>query len=140
VAHWNLAQLAQALAPLFASAAPLQAGLDAYAAAWSEAERDNAAGKLGFSSCDDADLALMRELQALLHDAGADMTIFFRALADVDVDVAMPVPRPLRGSFYDEARRLATEPALVDWLARYAARCRADGLPAEARVAHMHAA
>ncbi len=140
VAHWNLAQLAQALSPLFASAAPLQAGLDAYAAAWSEAERDNAAGKLGFSSCDDADLALMRELQALLHDAGADMTIFFRALADVDVDVAMPVPTPLRGAFYDESRRLATEPALIDWLARYAARCRADGLPAEARVAHMHAA
>ncbi|MBJ6982930.1 YdiU family protein [Luteimonas sp. MC1572] len=137
VAHWNLARLAQALSPLFASAAPLQAGLDAYAATWAEAERDNASGKLGLSSCDDADLALMRELQALLHTAGADMTILFRALADIDLD--SPTPAPLREAFYDDARRAAAEPALIDWLARYAARCRADELPPEARVAHMHA-
>jgi uncharacterized protein YdiU (UPF0061 family) len=138
VAHWNLVRLAQALSPLFATAAPLQAGLDAYAAAWSEAERDNAAGKLGLSASGDDDLALMRELQALLHAAGADMTIFFRALADIDL--AAPTPVPLRAAFYDDALRLETEPALIDWLARYAARCRADDLPPEARVAHMHAA
>src|SRR5690606_13983415 len=60
VAHWNLGRLAQALAPLFADAAPLQAGLDAYAARWARCERDNACAKLGLDA-DDA-LALMREL------------------------------------------------------------------------------
>jgi uncharacterized protein YdiU (UPF0061 family) len=79
----------------------------------------------------------MRELQALLHAAGADMTLFFRALSDIDL--ASPTPAPLRDAFYDASRRLSTEAALVDWLARYAARCRADTLPPEARVAHMHA-
>ena len=34
IAHWNLVRLAQALSPLFASAEPLQAGLDRYAEAY----------------------------------------------------------------------------------------------------------
>jgi uncharacterized protein YdiU (UPF0061 family) len=140
VAHWNLGRLAQALSPLFAEAAPLQAGLDAYAASWAECERDNACAKLGLDTCQDDDLALMRELQALMQRAGADMTRFFRALADIDVDAERPSLEPLHGAFYDPARLGESAPALEDWLARYAARCRADALPREARVAHMHAA
>ena len=64
VAHWNLSRLAGALSPLFADAAPLQAGLDAYAATWADCERDNACAKLGLEACDDGGLELMRELQA----------------------------------------------------------------------------
>ncbi|MGY1457257.1 MULTISPECIES: protein adenylyltransferase SelO [unclassified Luteimonas] len=140
VAHWNLGRLAGALSPLFADAAPLQAGLDAYAATWAECERDNACAKLGLEQCDDSDLALMRELQALMQRSGADMTRFFRALADIDVDAIEPSLEPLEGAFYESARLAANADAMGDWLARYAARCRADGLPREARVAHMHAA
>ena len=141
VAHWNLARLAGALSPLFADAAPpLQAGLDAYAATWAECERDNAAAKLGLSACSDADLELMRALQALMQRSGADMTRLFRALADVDVDAAAPPLEPLGGAFYDAARFAGEADAWRGWLAAYAARCRADGLPREARVAHLHAA
>jgi uncharacterized protein YdiU (UPF0061 family) len=140
IAHWNLGRLAQALSPLFSGAEPLQAGLDAYAATWAECERDNACAKLGFADCGDDDLALMRELHALMQRAGADMTGFFRALADVDLDAEAPSLEPLRATFYDPARLAANAPALEAWLARYAARCRADELPREARVARMHAA
>ncbi|MBJ6978167.1 protein adenylyltransferase SelO [Luteimonas sp. MC1895] len=140
VAHWNLGRLAQALAPLFADAAPLQAGLDAYAATWAGCERDNACAKLGLERCTDGDLALMRELQALMHRAGADMTRFFRALADVDIDAPQTSLEPLRGAFYDEQRLAGEAAGFEAWLTRYAARCRADGLPREARVAHMNAA
>src|SRR5690606_19268375 len=99
VAHWNLGRLAQALSPLFAEAAPLQAGLDAYAATWAECERDNACAKLGLERCGDDDLALMRELQALMQLAGADMTRFFRMLSDIDVAAARPALDPLHGAF-----------------------------------------
>ncbi|WP_132999482.1 protein adenylyltransferase SelO [Luteimonas arsenica] len=140
VAHWNLGRLAGALSPLFGDAAPLQAGLDAYAATWAECERDNACAKLGLEDCLDGDLVLMRELQALMQRAGADMTRFFRALSDVDVDAEAPGLEPLRDAFYAPARLAEHADALGDWLARYAARCRAGGLPREARVARMHAA
>lgn len=140
VAHWNLGRLAQALSPLFAEAAPLQAGLDAYAAAWAACERDNARDKLGLAEADDDALALMRALQALMQRTGADMTRFFRALADIDVAAGAPSPDPLRGAFYDAGRLAADVPALEAWLARYAARCRADGLAPEERIARMQAA
>ena len=141
VAHWNLGRLAQALSPLFAEAAPLQAGLDAYAARWAQCERDNARAKLGLDADGDGDaLALMRELQALMQRTGTDMTRFFRALATVDVAAETPALEPLRGAFYDPARLAGEAAALEAWLARYAARCRTDGLPDEARVARMHAA
>ena len=140
VAHWNLSRLAGALSPLFADAAPLRAGLDAYAAAWADCERENAGAKLGLARSDDDALALMRALQGLMHRAGADMTRFFRALAEVDVDADAPSAAPLAGAFYDPARQAVEAAALDAWLARYGARCRADGLSREARQARMHAA
>lgn len=141
VAHWNLARLAGALSPLFADAAPpLQAGLDAYAATWADCERENAAAKLGLSACGHADLGLMRDLQALMQRSGADMTALFRALADVDVAAQAPAPEPLATAFYDPARFAEHAAAWCGWLAAYAARCRADGLPPDARIARMRGA
>ncbi|HEY4529550.1 MAG TPA: YdiU family protein [Luteimonas sp.] len=140
VAHWNLGQLANALSPLFESVEPLQAGLDLYATTWALCERDNACAKLGLEHCDNADLELMRALQALMQASGADMTRLFRALAEVDVDAPQTSLEPLRGAFYDEGRLAEHAAELEAWLVRYTARCRADGLPREARVARMHAA
>jgi uncharacterized protein YdiU (UPF0061 family) len=138
IAHWNLVRLAQALSPLFADTAPLQAGLDRYEATFTAAERGNIAAKLGLADCRDEDVDLMRDLQALLHSAEADMTLFFRGLADVDPGA--PDAAPLAGAFYDDAKRAATEPALMAWLARHGARVKADGSDAGARRAAMQAA
>ena len=66
------------------------------------------------------------------------MTLFFRALAEVDPGA--PTLAPLGGAFYDEAKRRRAEPELNDWLARYAARVRRDGLPLRERRARMNAA
>ena len=49
VAYWNLGQLARALSPLFADPAPLQAGLERFAAAYTAADRDSTARKLGIA-------------------------------------------------------------------------------------------
>ena len=66
------------------------------------------------------------------------MTLFFRALADVDPTA--PTLAPLEGAFYDAAKRRESEPRFNDWLARYAARVRHDTLPADERRARMNAA
>jgi uncharacterized protein YdiU (UPF0061 family) len=137
IAGWNLLRLAHALSPLFAEAAPLQAGLDAYAAAYDAADRRNVAAKLGLRECRDGDLALMADLQALLHDAEVDMTLFFRALADVDLQA--PALAPLADAFYDDAKHAAAAPRFEAWLARLAGRVGEDGTDPEARRAAMDA-
>jgi uncharacterized protein YdiU (UPF0061 family) len=80
----------------------------------------------------------MEALHALLQEAEVDMTIFYRALTDVDLDV--PTLAPLGGAFYDDAKRRRAEPAFRDWLNRYSARVRHAGLPPIERRARMQAA
>ncbi|MBD8872522.1 YdiU family protein [Rhodanobacter sp. DHB23] len=138
VAWWNLSRLAAALAPLFGDIAPLQAGLDRYAATYAEAGRANTAAKLGLAACRDEDVALMQSLQVLLHGAEVDMTLWFRHL--IDFDPQRPALQPLHEAFYDESKRRANEPALMDWLARYAGRLADDPLPIAERRDRMRAA
>jgi uncharacterized protein YdiU (UPF0061 family) len=138
VAHWNLSCLAGALAPLFASEEPLHAGLQRYVEVFERATRDSVAAKLGLAACREEDLDLAQSLYALLESAEVDMTIFFRALADVDLDA--PSLAPCAAAFYDEAKQRGAEPAFNDWLGRYAERARRDGTPRNERRAHMNAA
>ena len=128
IAYWNLNRLAEALAPAFTSADPLHAGLDRYAAAFSAASRANIAGKLGLRECRDDDVDLMQSLQTLMKAAEVDMTIFFRALAEVDV--AAPALAPLQPAFYSEEKLRTETPRFEEWLARYAARVREDATSA----------
>jgi uncharacterized protein YdiU (UPF0061 family) len=138
VAYWNLTQLANALAPAFASIEPLQAGLQRYVDVFVATDRANIAAKLGLAQCLDEDADLMQVLYALLQDAEVDMTLFFRALADVNLDV--PALGPLEHAFYDQAKRQGAEPAFIDWLNRYALRVRRDSLSPEQRGLRMHSA
>ena len=137
VAYWNLGRLAGALSPLFADATPLQAGLQRYVEVYTAADRDNTARKLGLRDCRDDDVVLMQDLQALLTTSEIDMSIFFRALSEVDS--AAPTLVPLLDSFYDEARRDHGQGALLDWLGRLGARVREDALPPTDRRARMYA-
>jgi uncharacterized protein YdiU (UPF0061 family) len=138
IAHWNLLRLAQALSPMFADATPLQAGLDRYAQAYAAADRDNIARKLGLAGCREDDVELMRDLHGLLQSAEVDMTLFFRALAEVDPDA--PTLEALHDAFYDPAGREAAAPRFIDWLARHALRVREDAMPPLERIARMQAA
>jgi uncharacterized protein YdiU (UPF0061 family) len=138
IAYWNLTQLANALVPAFPSVEPLQAGLKRYVDTFVAADRSSIAAKLGLAECLDEDADLMQALYALLQEAEVDMTLFFRALSDVDLDA--PTLAPLAHAFYDESKQRRAEPAFSDWLARYAARVRRDPLPPAERRSRMHAA
>ena len=138
VAHWNLSRLAQALTPLFEDLAVLEGGLDRYAQAWQAGERANIAAKLGLAECREDDVGRMERLQALMQAAQVDMTIFFRALADIDIQA--PVLAPLAEAFYDHGLRQAQAPAFEEWLHDYAQRLRDDPLDPAARIARMQAA
>ena len=138
VARWNLVRLAQAISPLFASGEALQAGIDAFGIAYSSADRDNIARKLGLSECRDEDAALIRDLHALMHAAEVDMTLWFRALMDIDIEA--PTLAPFEQAFYDDAKRDTHAPQFDDWLQRYAARLREDPLTAVDRREKMRLA
>ena len=138
IAYWNLTRLAGALSPLFASAQPLQDGLQRYREAYAGADQDNIARKLGFAECRDQDIALMEDLHPLLQAGEVDMTIFFRSLARVDAHD--PSIQAFADAFYDEGKRVAVAPALSAWLQRYKQRLQSDPLDGAARVQRMNAA
>jgi serine/tyrosine/threonine adenylyltransferase len=137
VAWWNLSRMAGALAPLFDGIEPLQAGLDRYAATYAATDRANIAAKLGLTECRDDDVALMQSLQTLMQQAEIDMTLWFRALADVDAQA--PSLTIFHEAFYDETKRREAEPALNDWLMQYVARLATDPQSAEQRRGSMRA-
>jgi len=138
VAYWNLVRLAQALAPLFADVAPLEAGLERFQAAWARAERELVAAKLGLAAADAADLALYRRLLELLQRGQLDMSLFFRALGEVEPGpAALPA---LQATGYSADAWAGIEAALLAWLDEYAARLAADPLAAAERSARMAAA
>jgi uncharacterized protein YdiU (UPF0061 family) len=125
IAHWNLACLAQALAPVFGSIEPLQAGLQRYVDTYTANERANIAAKLGLVECRDVDVALMQDLHDLMREAEIDMTMFFRTLSDTRRDELTVAA--FAEAFYDEGKRAAATMPLGDWLVRY--RQRLDGDP-----------
>ncbi len=138
IAFWNLTRLANALAPAFASHDPLHAGLQRYAEVYADADRDNIARKLGLRECGVEDIERMRSLHELMHTAEVDMTLFFRALADIDPGA--PTLSPMREAFYSEQKMHNAESDFNAWLADYAARLQRDAAPDAERRDRMNAA
>lgn len=137
IAFWNLNRLAAALLPVFSGETPLQEGLQRYIDVYQQSERANVAAKLGLIECQDEDVELMHALYGLLQRAEVDMTLFFRALSDVDVQA--PSLAPLQHAFYDAYKRDAAKVEFDGWLVRYAQRVRADARPAGERRRAMQA-
>ena len=110
------------------------------------------ASKLGLSSLDHAeDDALVSDLFDLLQKVETDMTLFFRGLMELPVNVAEggidnsgrieggALPEPLRPAFYDEDQASAPEAAsrLAGWLRRYSERVRLEKEPTVLRYQRM---
>ncbi len=133
VAHWNLAQLGSALAPLFPDIEALQSALDLYPTEYQTGTEAMISAKLGLpvpAAGDVADLTdrdLQTELWRVLTLAETDMTIFFRRLADLPAalpgrDARMAV---IADAYYRPEQLDADTAAQIDnWLVAYQQRLR----------------
>ena len=131
VAHWNLAQLARALAKITDDVAPLQRAVDRFPGEVASLYRHTMLRKLGLTGRGETaalDDALLQDLGQLLLEIETDMTLWFRGLADGVLDPAYYVaPSPMQQRLVDA------------WLARYRERVRLEGIDDAERRARMDA-
>jgi len=136
VAHWNLAQLARALAPLAGNLEPLRRSLDEFRQLFASLHRHTTLRKLGLSGRRDTatdDDELLAVLGTVLVEVPTDYTLFFRALA-------RPAPSldSLADAFYTPPAPLQRA-LIAQWLARYADRILREGIDDAERAARMNA-
>jgi uncharacterized protein YdiU (UPF0061 family) len=148
IAHWNLAQLANAIYPLIEDVDSLQASLAVYASHYREGWQQMMAAKLGFGRYEsETDDALLAELLAILPLAETDMTIFFRRLAKLDIgdDSLESVSdnkllAPLVEAYYDPGQlKPALRARTANWLRGYLHRAAKTGVPHIRRRQQMNA-
>ncbi len=143
IALWNLAQLGNALIPLGGEVEPFQKGIEAFSASYALGRETMLGQKLGISTFQSNDVALAEELFSLFGMAETDMTLFFRALARLDTQTETTpagIKELIGEAFYsiDELKgELLTKWA--DWVFRYQARLKGDGLPDGIRRERMNA-
>lgn len=148
IAHWNLAQLANAIYPLIGSVEPLQTALADYAKSYQDGWLQMMAGKLGLAVYDPTtDNPLISELFAILPLVETDMTIFFRRLAMLEVNgpYSGGTPDQKRFELLKDAYYLPKQmtPDIREktgaWLRRYIERLGRDQVPDETRRRRMNA-
>jgi len=128
IAQWNLVRLAEALLPLVADKAPLEAALALYADTFSAAWRQALAAKLGLAALDQpGDDELVTGLFELLQERETDFTIFFRNLATPTVESLLP-------AYYGEVPKEKLEA----WLGSYASRLSREEKAAQERQLQMN--
>ena len=148
IAQWNLFQLANAIYPLVEQAEPLQAALNDYLTTYTQAWQTMMANKLGLIAFEtETDVALVDELLATLALVETDMTLFFRKLALIDVDIARlhdmtdeNLMAPLMEAYYQPMQLTpAYKERIGQWLRNYLVRSYRDDSTHEDRCANMNA-
>ncbi|RLA03582.1 MAG: YdiU family protein [Gammaproteobacteria bacterium] len=140
IAHWNLAQLSQAISPLIEDTDALKLSLDQFCDDYQRDWHCMMLDKLGLSISDPDcseldkseqtdDISLITELLKILQLTETDMTIFYRRLAKLDtVKLAATsieqIPEPLLEAYY-QPQLLQGEvlSEICDWLSLYVKRC-----------------
>lgn len=142
IAHWNLLQLANALAPLTDDPEPLQHALDGYATAYGQQFEQMMATRLGWGAVQPGDDGAFSELFSVLQRTEIDAPLFFRFLADVPTDPTAPdeaLLGPLEPAWYRPGDITGdTAATLVTWLRSWGVRTQRSGLDSGARRHAMH--
>ena len=116
IAQWNLMQLANALLPLIEDPKPLEVALTDFAKIYQQSWQSMMAAKLGLTHFNDN---LNNRLLDLLSSSEIDMTLFFRALADVrqdDTDLMQPLTEAYYNSADTQGKAAAT---MRQWVEDY---------------------
>ncbi|WP_425553154.1 protein adenylyltransferase SelO [Hymenobacter algoricola] len=145
VALWNLAQLGRALTPLVSDVAGLNEALNTYRDTFLTTQHELLRRKLGLSTGQAADAALLADLPQGLTASEMDMTVFFRRLSHLVPVLWEPAQEEAAFEELVESASYLPEPgpvhaALRTWLGRYAARLRQETAGVEAIRAGMLAA
>lgn len=152
IAHWNLAQLANAIYPLINDTEALQASLSVYTGRINQKWQEMMAGKLGLRKYDpETDSQLCNELFGILAMVETDMTIFFRRLSRFDVthnnfnrrigkaDTSNEIPTFLMDAYYmPEALTEEYRRRMTSWLSAYSDRLGRDNLSHELKRREMN--
>lgn len=136
VARWNLARLADALAPVAPSRSVLDEGLAHFDAALQSGLSAMLAAKFGWLKWMSEDADLVDSVFELMQRAEVDMTEFFRALADIREP--SPELKVLRSAFYRESLYQSHSELFTAWLDRYVARLGMQQDTDEARRQRMN--
>ncbi|MDQ6960948.1 MAG: YdiU family protein [Mariprofundaceae bacterium] len=117
ISCWNLIQLANAIAPLVDDVSALQARVDAYRADYHQVWATMMGQKLGFvHQHHQEDDDLVQALLSLLSCVETDMTIFYRCLANIELQqTAEQQLAVIEDAFYDVS--LLTEADQQRWCA-----------------------
>lgn len=145
IAFWNLGQLANAIYPLIEQVEPLQQAINVYTKTFEQGWQAMVAAKLGLNTFDSAtDDELNTELLMLLQSVETDMTIFYRKLALLVMDVELSdeaLMAPLMEAYYvPEQITDAYQAGLGNWLRSYIKRVQASGIANTERRNIMNAA
>ena len=149
IAYWNLVQLANAIYPLIGDAEMLQEALGKYVEVYESQWRLMMNRKLGFSDFRSGqDEKLHDELLNLLRQVETDMTIFFRKLADVALELETSnnidmerLVGCLTESYYQPVQIDGNYKfKLKTWLNRYRNRLQIEALASECRRERMNKA
>lgn len=124
VGLWNLFQLANAIYPLINEEEPLHAALKGYSAQYELGWQQMMADKLGLTHFEEeSDRTLCEELDAVLQLVETDMTLFFRALAEISQqpsDDKTARRAPLQSAYYQPEQLTAEYLERLDnWLDSY---------------------
>jgi len=145
VAHWNLYQLGNAIMPLVNATEPLQQGLNVYLEKIASDSNAMIADKLGLNAyVAESDDELKQELFEILTLVETDMTIFYRKLADVSVDLGQSsseglLIEPLSDAFYAPDQVVGeTKTRYANWIRAYLDRVEKDGTQDAVRRERMN--
>lgn len=103
VGYWNLGRLANAISPLFEDIEPLEKALQSYEEIFWNSYYAMMANKLGIDRISQEEKELIGELEKMLAEVQPDMTLFYRLLADVPIEIAEDdLYYHFESSFYSE--------------------------------------
>ena len=147
IALWNLVQLSNAIHPLIEDAEPLQQALTVYNKTFDQGWQAMMAQKLGLKAFNpETDEALCKELLALLAEVETDMTIFYRKLSVLDVDIEInelsdeQLIEPLMDAYYRlDAVDEAYQSRFTKWIRKYLLRVQKEGTAQAEKKQRMNA-
>lgn len=140
IGMWNLVQLANAIYPLCEDVPALEAALAGYKQRYEQDWLAAMRAKLGLQTAQDEDQQLIDAQLDCFRHVETDMTLFYRALAEVDLtQEPHTVPEALQACWYDPEPGTVAHTTLLQWLQRYRQRLLQESSTTQTRADCMNA-